>query len=91
MKTGSKAISMHQSETQTPSPLPKERRPIGIAATILAVSALGLLAACASLTGGKSGNAQVPEPARPVDLDRYTGRWYEFARYENRFEKGCKA
>jgi apolipoprotein D and lipocalin family protein len=91
MKTGSQAISMHQSETQTPSPLPKERRPIGIAATILAVSALGLLAACASLTGGKSGNAQVPEPARPVDLDRYTGRWYEFARYENRFEKGCES
>jgi apolipoprotein D and lipocalin family protein len=91
MKTGSQAISMHQSETQNRAPLPKQRRPIGIAATIFAVSALGLLAACASLTGGKSGNAQVPEPARPVDLDRYTGRWYEFARYENRFEKGCES
>jgi apolipoprotein D and lipocalin family protein len=64
---------------------------MGLAATVLAVAALGLLAACASLTGGKSGNAQVPQPAKPVDLDRYTGRWYEFARYENRFEKGCES
>jgi apolipoprotein D and lipocalin family protein len=69
----------------------KQRRSWGIAATVLTVSALGLLAACASLAGGKSGNAHVPQPARPVDLDRYAGRWYEFARYENRFEKGCES
>ncbi len=24
-----------------------------------------------------------------VDLDRYGGRWYEIARYPNRFQKGC--
>lgn len=24
-----------------------------------------------------------------VDLDRYTGQWYEIARYEHRFQKGC--
>ncbi len=24
-----------------------------------------------------------------VDIDRYSGLWYEIARYENRFEKGC--
>ncbi|MFT7860455.1 MAG: lipocalin family protein [Sulfurimonas sp.] len=24
-----------------------------------------------------------------VDLDRYLGRWYEIARYEHSFEKGC--
>ncbi|RYY25254.1 MAG: lipocalin [Sphingomonadales bacterium] len=36
-------------------------------------------------------NAQVPEPAKPVDLDRYLGRWYELARHENRFEKGLDA
>jgi apolipoprotein D and lipocalin family protein len=60
------------------------------AAAALAVGALALLAACAS-TSSKSGNAQVPQPAKSVDLDRYLGRWYEFARYENRFERGCEA
>ena len=24
-----------------------------------------------------------------VDLDRYTGQWYEIARYEHRFQEGC--
>lgn len=36
-------------------------------------------------------NPQVPEPAGPVDLDRYLGRWYELARHENRFQKGMDA
>lgn len=60
------------------------------ATALLAVGGLALLAACAS-AGGKSGNAQVPQPARPVELERYLGRWYEFARYENRFERNCEA
>ncbi|WCM18734.1 lipocalin family protein [Paraburkholderia bryophila] len=72
------------------SPQTKQRRGPGIAAAVLAVTALSLLAACASVTGGRSGNTRVPQPARPVDLDSYLGRWYEFARYENRFEKGCE-
>jgi len=80
-----------ETQNQSPSTRPKQRRSTAIAVTVLAVCALGLLAACASLTGGKSGNAQVPQPAKPVDLDRYTGRWYEFAGYENRFEKGCES
>jgi len=36
------------------------------------------------------GNRDVPEPAKPVDLSRYVGKWYELARYENRFERGCR-
>jgi apolipoprotein D and lipocalin family protein len=36
-------------------------------------------------------NAEVPEPAKVVDIDRYLGRWYELARHENRFEKGLDA
>lgn len=36
-------------------------------------------------------NKAVPEPAKPVDIDRYLGRWYELARHENRFEKGLDA
>jgi apolipoprotein D and lipocalin family protein len=37
------------------------------------------------------GNRNVPEPSKPVDLERYLGRWYEIARYEQRFERGCTA
>lgn len=33
-------------------------------------------------------NPSVPEPAKPVDLERYLGKWFELARHENRFEKG---
>lgn len=36
------------------------------------------------------GNAAVPQPAKAVELRRYLGRWYEIARYEQRFQKGCQ-
>lgn len=36
-------------------------------------------------------NPKVPEPAKPVDLSRYLGKWFELARHENRFEKGLDA
>jgi apolipoprotein D and lipocalin family protein len=36
------------------------------------------------------GNPHVPEPAKAVDLKRYLGRWYEIARYDQRFERGCE-
>jgi apolipoprotein D and lipocalin family protein len=36
------------------------------------------------------GNTDVPEPAKPVDLDRYLGCWYEIGRYENGFERDCE-
>jgi apolipoprotein D and lipocalin family protein len=47
-----------------------------------------ILTACAQ---GPVGNANVPEPAKAVELNRYLGRWFELARYENRYEKGCEA
>ncbi|WP_442867788.1 lipocalin family protein [Caulobacter sp. NIBR2454] len=59
------------------------RSALSVAAALLA----GLTAAC---MGGPSGNANVPEPAEPVALNRYLGVWYEIARYEQRFEKGCE-
>ncbi len=42
-------------------------------------------------SNGIVGNEHVPEPAKQVDLQRYLGRWYEIARYENRFETNCEA
>jgi apolipoprotein D and lipocalin family protein len=37
------------------------------------------------------GNNAVPQPAKSVELNRYLGRWYELARYEAPFQKGCEA
>ena len=58
---------------------------------LLAGVALVALGACATLQQGPSGNARVPEPAKTVELDRYLGRWYELARYEQSFQKDCEA
>lgn len=44
-----------------------------------------MLSACLQ---GPVGNTNVPQPAKAVELERYLGKWYEIARYENRFEKG---
>ena len=60
-------------------------------AALVVIGGLGVLAACASVSRNSVGNEHVPEPAKAVDLDRYLGQWYEFARYENRFERGCEA
>lgn len=48
-----------------------------------------MLAACNPTQ--PSGNADVPQPAKPVELSRYVGRWHEQARYEASFQKGCEA
>jgi len=45
---------------------------------------------CAIFEKGPVGNTHVPEPAKAVDLNRYLGRWYEIARYEAGFQKGCE-
>ena len=34
-------------------------------------------------------SVQKPEVVPSVDLARYQGKWYEIARFPNRFEKGC--
>lgn len=49
------------------------------------------LAACNPLEKQPVGNSSVPQPAKPVDLSRYLGKWYEQARYEAGFQKGCEA
>lgn len=45
------------------------------------------LTACVA---GPVGNPKPPQPAKTVELERYLGRWYEVARYDMRFEKGCE-
>jgi apolipoprotein D and lipocalin family protein len=60
------------------------RRLPGLFAAVLLTAAS--VAAC---VGGPSGNPHPPQPAKAVDLDRYAGLWYEAARYDMRFEKGC--
>jgi apolipoprotein D and lipocalin family protein len=55
----------------------------------LAVAVLLTTTAVAACVGGPSGNRNPPQPAKAVDLDRYAGLWYEAARYDMRFEKGC--
>jgi apolipoprotein D and lipocalin family protein len=57
---------------------------------LLAIALSLTLSACAG-SPGPVGNAAVPQPAKSVELDRYLGRWYEMARYEAPFQKGCEA
>ncbi|QGZ66699.1 lipocalin family protein [Paraburkholderia acidisoli] len=63
--------------------------PAWLALGALAVGAV-LVKKSGAFAGGPRGNRRVPEPLKPVDLDRYAGRWFEFARYDNRFERGCE-
>ena len=58
---------------------------------IAAMAVLLAAMAPAGCADGPVGNRAVPEPAKAIDLQRYLGRWYELARYENRFERGCEA
>lgn len=37
------------------------------------------------------GNIRVPQPAKPVELAKYLGRWFELGRYDNSFERDCEA
>lgn len=60
---------------------------------IIAVAAAGILAvlsACAAIQKGPVGNTAVPQPAKAVEIERYLGRWYELARYEQSFQKDCE-
>ena len=59
----------------------------------LVLGALGALAlsGCATVFSKHPvGNRAVREPAKPVEISRYLGRWYELARYEQGFQKDCE-
>ena len=42
-------------------------------------------------SSGQVGNSSVPQPSKPVDLNRYLGRWYELGSYRAPFQDGCTA
>ena len=54
----------------------------------LAVLCLALLLGCGTLHPESLPQLSV---VPKVDIDRYLGKWYEIARYPNRFEKACVA
>jgi apolipoprotein D and lipocalin family protein len=43
---------------------------------------------CAAIVGAQVPGAKV-RPVENLDVERYMGRWYELARYPNRFQKKC--
>ncbi len=55
---------------------------------LLMLGAGVLIASCRNVR--PVGNAAVPEPAGPVDLNRYLGRWNEVGRYDSHFERDCE-
>ncbi len=57
--------------------------------TVLLAGSLALSGCSAVLKKHPVGNTAVPEPVKTVDLTRYAGLWYELARYEQGFQKGC--
>jgi apolipoprotein D and lipocalin family protein len=56
----------------------------------LASIAIALAGCTHLLSRHPVGNPSVPQPAKSVDLQGYLGRWYEIARYEQSFQKGCE-
>ena len=67
-----------------------KKRTLGFA--VAGFGAVGLTGAALIRTFARHpvGNAAVPQPAKRVQIERYLGRWYEIARYEQWFEKGCQ-
>ena len=66
----------------SPPPEPAMSR---LAASLL-IAAVATLGACSPA----SSQSTVAEPAKPVELNRYLGKWYELARYDMVFERGCE-
>lgn len=44
---------------------------------------------CSSAPSGRADGAGELQTVASVDLQKYLGKWYEIARYPNRFERGC--
>jgi apolipoprotein D and lipocalin family protein len=57
-------------------------RPVAVAVALAVAGCVG---------SGVSRQTPVPSPAKPVDLARYQGKWFELARYDASFQRGCEA
>ena len=57
---------------------------------LIALLALGAITSGCVGSPGPVGNTAVPQPAKPVELSAYLGKWYEYGRYEAPFQKGCE-
>jgi apolipoprotein D and lipocalin family protein len=56
---------------------------------LIGMPGLGV-AACSALSSRHPvGNHSIPQPNKPVELQKYLGRWYEIARYEQGFQRDC--
>lgn len=57
---------------------------------LLSLLALLALSACVAGPSGRSDTAPPLQTVEQVDLARYTGLWYEIARYPNGFQRNCE-
>lgn len=57
---------------------------------LLFAGAVLALAGCNPAEVYPVGNANVPQPKKSVELNRYLGKWFEQARYEASFQKDCE-
>jgi apolipoprotein D and lipocalin family protein len=73
---------MTRERTQPPSVARPRVPKLTVAALALLVASLGVASGVRRLKR----QLPPPVPAKSVDLDRYLGRWYEFARYDTWFE-----
>lgn len=51
----------------------------------------GLFGLCTGLLFAAAVQASAPQPTKPIDIDRFMGRWYEIARTPNPNQKDCWA
>jgi apolipoprotein D and lipocalin family protein len=61
-----------------------------LAIGVIALAGLAATAFISACQRHPVGNTLVPQPAKSVDLTRYLGRWFEIARYDQSFERGCE-
>jgi apolipoprotein D and lipocalin family protein len=64
---------------------------MSIRSVFMAVAALGSIFLLAGCHGWSRQEAPPLAVVPHVDLSRYAGKWYEIAKYPNRFQRGCVA
>ncbi|MCA1327060.1 lipocalin family protein [Herbaspirillum sp. alder98] len=62
-----------------------------LAHPILRLAAIALASATVFATSSRPAQAQEVKTVAAVDLQRYVGKWYEIAKFPNRFQKDCIA